>query len=77
MSEIHPLRAWRERHDPPLSQEEAGDRVRVTRFTWMRWEGGAPIDMKFLPEVSRVTSIPARDLRPDIASHFLDTETVQ
>jgi transcriptional regulator with XRE-family HTH domain len=68
MSADHPIRAYRERQSPPLSQGEFGERVGVTRFTVMRWEGGAPIDEKLLPAVSKETGIPARELRPDIAA---------
>jgi DNA-binding XRE family transcriptional regulator len=72
MRENNLIRAWRERQSPPISQEEAGKRVGVTRFTWMRWESGAPVEIKRVPDVSRETGIPARDIRPDIAGHFLD-----
>lgn len=67
MSEnAHPIRAYRERQTPPLSQGQFGDRVGVTRFTVIRWENGSPIDEKKLPAVSREIGIPAKELRPDL-----------
>lgn len=66
MTEIHPIRAFRERQVPPLSQEQFGARVGVTRFTVMRWESGGPIDEKRLPAVSREIGTPAKELRPDL-----------
>ncbi len=67
MSEnAHPIRAYRERQTPPLSQGQFGDRVGVTRFTVIRWENGSPIGEKELPAVSREIGIPAKELRPDL-----------
>lgn len=66
MSEIHPIKAYRDRQTPILSQEQFGDRVGVTRFTVMRWEGGGPIDEKKLAAVSREIGVPAKRLRPDL-----------
>lgn len=70
MSQIPPIKTWREQQEPPLSQEGAAKRVGVTRFTWMRWEGGSPIDVDLIPEVSSKTGIPAKELRPDLAELF-------
>lgn len=70
MSEIHPIRAFRKSHVPPLSQGKLASDVGVTRFTVMRWEKGSPVDMDKLSDVSRVTGIPAKELRPDIAKQF-------
>lgn len=70
------LRAWRIQHK--LSQEDAATRVGVKRHTWMRWEGGSPIELRYVAPVSRETKIPAAYLRPDIAQTFLpQTEAVQ
>jgi transcriptional regulator with XRE-family HTH domain len=66
MSEIHPVRAYRERQTPPLSQEQFADRVGVTRFTVMRWESGGPIGERELPAVSKEIGVPAKELRPDL-----------
>jgi len=77
MSEIHRLKAWRERQTPPLSQEEAGKRVGVTRFTWMRWEAGSPIDVDLLPKVSSETGVPAKELRSDLAGLFMSVGACQ
>jgi transcriptional regulator with XRE-family HTH domain len=65
MSNLRPIKAWRKLQN--LSQEAAGKRVGVTRFTWMRWENGSPIDVELIPTVARETQIPAKELRPDLA----------
>jgi DNA-binding XRE family transcriptional regulator len=57
------------------SQARLGQEVGVTRFTIMRWEAGAPIDQKRLPDVKRVMDIPAKEARPDIAEQFAETES--
>lgn len=62
----HPIRSFRLGQSPPLSQGAFGKSVGVTRFTVIRWENGSPIDVEKLPDVSKVTGIPAKELRPDI-----------
>lgn len=64
--EANPIKSYRERQKPPMSQGEFGSRVGVTRFTVMRWEKGAPIDEKKLPAVSKEIGIPAKELRADL-----------
>jgi len=64
--EANPIKAYRERQIPPLSQGEFGDRVGVTRFTVLRWEKGEPIDEKKLPAVSKEIGVPAKELRRDL-----------
>lgn len=66
MEEIHPIRAYRERQNPPMSQGQFAGKVGVTRFTVMRWEAGGPIDVKLLPAVSQEIGIAAGLLRPDL-----------
>lgn len=66
MNEIHPIRAYRERQEPPLSQGQFADRIGVTRFTVMRWEGGSPINEGKVAAVSREIGVPAKQLRPDL-----------
>ena len=69
MENIHPLRAFREKQNPPLSQDQLADLLGVTRVTVWRWETGArQVDVELLPAVSEKTSIPAADLRPDLAA---------
>lgn len=72
MSEIHPIKAYRESQTPPISQEALGKRIGVTRFTIMRWEDGSPVDVDRLPAVRRETGIPAKVIRPDLAEQFMD-----
>jgi DNA-binding XRE family transcriptional regulator len=71
MDRIHPLKAYRENHDPPLSQQDLADLVAVDRVTVTRWESGArKIDEKKLPTVVECTGIAAAVLRPDLAHLF-------
>lgn len=68
MIENHPLRVFRERHDPPLSQEELAKLIGINRVAVTRWESGArqpPICR--LAKIKEVTGISPLDLRPDIA----------
>lgn len=66
VSDKHPIKAYRERQMPPLSQGQLGKDIGVTRFTILRWEKGWPIDVEKLSDVVKVTGIPAKELRPDI-----------
>lgn len=66
MSEIHPIKSFRESQTPPWSQSQFGEKVDVTRFTVMRWENGGPIDERKLPAVSKLIGVPAKELRPDL-----------
>jgi transcriptional regulator with XRE-family HTH domain len=67
MGTIHPLRAYRESQQPPLSRAALADRLGVGRPTLFRWESGSrKIDEKLLPTVSERTGIPAKELRPDL-----------
>lgn len=70
MSNIHPIKAYRESQTPKISQEALGRRIGVTRFTVMRWEEGSPIDESRLPDVTRETGIPAKKLRPDLVQRL-------
>lgn len=67
MENVHPLRAYRERHQPPLSRAALADQLGVGRPTLFRWESGSrKIDERLLPHVAKETGIPAKELRPDL-----------
>lgn len=69
METVHPLKAFREARDPPLSQGDFAKLVGVQRETVNRWESGARrIDVDKLPIVSEVTGIAPAELRPDLAA---------
>lgn len=68
MEGVHPLKAFREKQEPPLSQGDLADLLGVARETVTRWESGArKISEPNLPVVSEKTGIPKRELRPDLA----------
>lgn len=68
MESIHPLKLFREKHVPPLSQESLADLLNVSRVTVTRWESGArKVDDGLVPKVSLVTGISPAELRPDLA----------
>jgi transcriptional regulator with XRE-family HTH domain len=71
METIHPLRAFREKQRPRLSQEGLGDMLGVTRTTVARWETGARnVDRDLVTTVAQKTGIPPAKLRPDLADLF-------
>ena len=68
MESIPPLKAFRENHEPPLSQGELAGLLKVARETVTRWEAGSrKIDEQLLAGVAEKTGIPPRELRPDLA----------
>jgi transcriptional regulator with XRE-family HTH domain len=68
MESIHPLKAFRESQDPPLSQQQLADLVGVDRVTVTRWESGSrKIEAERLPVIAEKTGIAPSDLRPDLA----------
>lgn len=67
MQGISPLRTFRHRQKPKLSQAALAGRLGVTRLTVTRWESGArKIDPDLVPTVAERTGIPAKELRPDL-----------
>ena len=53
MKDAHPLKAYRDRHAPPLSQQDLADKLGVVRETVARWETGArKIDDEKLADVA-------------------------
>lgn len=71
MTDVHPLKAWRDRQDPPLTLDEAAKQFGVAKSTVSRWETGArDLEEDYLRSVSEKTGIPAAVLRPDLAELF-------
>ena len=67
MEWVHPLKTFRENHQPPLSQQELATLLNVKRETVNRWESGARrVDEDKLPLVAERTGISPADLRPDL-----------
>lgn len=69
MAKMHPIKAYRESQDPPLTQKQLAKQLGLKfRETVARWEAGTrKIDTDKLAKVTKVTGIPARELRPDLA----------
>lgn len=76
MSTIHPLRAYRERHNPPLDRTQLAKMLGVTAASVSRWESGKRrLDETIVSAISEKTGIPVADLRPDL-SRLLEIERV-
>lgn len=61
------LRDWRKAKG--IKIEEAGALVGVSGVQWHRYENGSRrVSVDKLPAMSRVTGIPAHELRPDLAT---------
>lgn len=69
MVQDHPLRAYRLKQEPRLSQRQLADLLGVKRTTVARWETGTrKVDKELLPKVSEATGIAPAELRPDLAA---------
>ena len=62
------LKEFRERHEPPLTQEALGALIGgVSKETVSRWENGRrKPEPERVPKISRVTGIPRHKIRPDL-----------
>jgi transcriptional regulator with XRE-family HTH domain len=70
---LPPLKAFRKKQNPPLSQRQLADLLGVDRVTVARWETGRrKIDGERLSDVSAKTGIPRTKLRPDLAALMRD-----
>lgn len=72
----HPLRQYRLKQEPRLSQGQLADLLGVTRTTVARWETGArKVDDDLVPFVAEKTGIPRAELRPDLADLLQERES--
>ena len=68
MAKLHPIQAFRERQNPPLSRNDLALILGVDRLTVHRWETGTRLpDLGLLPTITKKTGIPGYELRPDLA----------
>lgn len=67
MATQHPIKAFRERQFPSMSQEALAQKIGVDRVTVARWEAGRKPDRELLGKIVKITGIPASELRPDLA----------
>ena len=66
--QVHPLRAYRERQDPPMNRRQLADLLGVSTASVSRWEAGErKPDEGALLRIMKKTGIPASALRPDLA----------
>lgn len=76
--DIHPLRAFRDRQTPRLSQKRLAEIIGVARETIARWESGnRNVDDELLPVVVEKTGIPATELRPDLVKLLARSEAAE
>jgi DNA-binding transcriptional regulator YiaG len=69
MGQIHPLRAYRERQNPPLSRSQLAKLLGVSDASVSRWEAGVrKPDEEYISLIVKKTGIPAHKLRPDLAA---------
>lgn len=61
MNDSHPLRAFRESREPPLSQHALANMLGVTKSTVSRWESGRRgISPEVAGKIQAITGIDAR-----------------
>lgn len=71
MEAVHPLKAFRDRQDPPLTQEQLAVLLGVSKASVSRWETGErKPELALLDGITAHTGIPAAELRPDLAGLF-------
>lgn len=65
---IHPLKAFRERQSPRLTQAQLAELIGVAEPTVCRYERGERLPAPdIVRSISEKTGIPVADLRPDLA----------
>lgn len=63
----HPLKAFRQRQTPPLTQTALAELLGVSRASVSRWESGLRLpEEDLLPTIAEKTGIDPGELRPDL-----------
>lgn len=61
MEGIHPLKTWRRKQRPPLSQDEVAEKIGVTKPTISRWERyNREPSLADAAKLSEITGIPLK-----------------
>lgn len=83
MSDTHPIRQFRQTHKPPISLEKLADLLvaegveeRPSAAKLSRIETGQPCPVDLLKPLQKITGVPAKDIRPDLAEIF-ESEAAQ
>lgn len=67
MEQVHPLKAFREKQEPPLTQQALAALLGVSKAAISRWETRErQPEQELLPVISEKTGIPISELRPDL-----------
>ncbi|MDQ5979573.1 MAG: helix-turn-helix protein [Verrucomicrobiota bacterium] len=73
MAEKHPLAAYRK--STGITQKALAGELGVAEMTVSRWETGErKIGVKNLADVAKLTGIPKRELRPDLAESMEEVQ---
>lgn len=68
---LHPIRAWRQQQEPPVTLEKLATEIESTDATLSRIENGKlELTTDLAARISAYTGIPMRTLCPDIAKLF-------
>ncbi len=71
MQPNHPLKTYRLRQNPPLSQDQLAELLGVSKASVSRWETGErKPEETLIPVISEVTGIAPEKIRPDLANLF-------
>ena len=73
MQRVHPLKSYRERQVPPLTQEQLAGFLGVSKASVSRWEtGNRQIEQSLWSVIEEKTGIRAAELRPDLADRLAE-----
>jgi len=78
MDQIHPLKVFREKQSPPLSQAGLAHLLGISRSYLNRIESGErQVSHRLLPVILQKTSIAPRELRADLVDSIAGSGVVE